>query len=346
MPGGTERYLPESVLWRFFDCLVKACMAVEEPPRLNPANGAVPVSTQGGHLPEILTPGNPGREGIVHIDLDPTNVFVYGYDPPAVPPAAPLVPPHTTLPRVQIGDFGFAQNEASLWARARPPALGAGPPSTAAEWRRREERWRLRHSGKFMYLLPEQFGKDWDRIPRCQDPSDDQQLPWMLPWMPAWMMPWARPPPVTTGPGRFSSASNVWQMGMVMKVCMMLVDPDLPPYAGRMTSQEPANPTPDQERWTYGWSLLDPAEPWANLYQQSLIDLVARCLMAKQEHRPTLQQLQTVITQELALPANQNVPNYWTNTFFADPQPPRPPVDTENVNVIDPFWDYRKRKPL
>lgn len=69
MPDGTERYLPESVLWRFFDCLVKACMAMEEPPRLNPANGAVPVSAQGGHLPEVLTAGNPGREGLVHIDL-------------------------------------------------------------------------------------------------------------------------------------------------------------------------------------------------------------------------------------------------------------------------------------
>lgn len=126
----------------------------------------------------------------------------------------------------------------------------------------------------------------------------------------------------------------------------MLVDPDIPPFAGRMTSQEPANPTPDQERWTYGWSLLDPAEPWTNMYQQSLIDLVARCLMAKQEYRPTLQQIQTIITQELALPANLAVPNYWTNTFFADPQPPRPPVDTENISNIDPFWDYRKRKAL
>lgn len=69
MPNGTERYFPESILWRFFDCLVKACMAMEEPPRLNPANGAVPVATQGLHLPEVLTAGNPGREGIVHIDL-------------------------------------------------------------------------------------------------------------------------------------------------------------------------------------------------------------------------------------------------------------------------------------
>lgn len=127
---------------------------------------------------------------------------------------------------------------------------------------------------------------------------------------------------------------------------MTLTDPDLPPYAGRMTNQEPANPAPHKERWTYGWSLLDPSEPWSGMYQQSLVYLVARCLMAKQAHRPTLQHLQTIITQQLALPTNQNVPAYWTNTFFSDPDPPRPPVDTENVNDIDPFWDYRKRRRL
>lgn len=123
---------------------------------------------------------------------------------------------------------------------------------------------------------------------------------------------------------------------------MTLLDPDLPPYAGRMTSQEPANPAPDQERWTYGWSLLDPTEQWNNQYQQGLIDLVARCLMAKQEHRPTLQQLQTAITVELALPANQdqNVDPYWTNTFFRDPPPPQPPPDTESLTSVDPFMDY------
>ncbi|KAH8744670.1 hypothetical protein F5883DRAFT_722163 [Diaporthe sp. PMI_573] len=164
--------------------------------------------------------------------------------------------------------------------------------------------------------------------------------------MPPWMQPWAPPPPTTTGPGRYSSASNVWQIGMIMKVSMTLLDPDFPPYAGRMTSQEPANPTPDQQHWTFGYALLDPADPWTARYQQSLIDLVARCLMAKQAHRPTLQQLQTIITQELALPANQNVPAYWTNTFFVDPQKPRPPVDTENINNIDPFWDYKKREKL
>lgn len=129
---------------------------------------------------------------------------------------------------------------------------------------------------------------------------------------------------------------------------MTLTDSDIPPYAGRMTSAEPANVTPDQERWTYGWSLLDPREPWAtnNMFSQGLRDLVAACLMAKQEHRPTLDNIQQVIDQQLAVAANQQVPQYWTTTFFREPPRPRPPPNTVDVNTIDPFWDYRTAEAL
>lgn len=124
---------------------------------------------------------------------------------------------------------------------------------------------------------------------------------------------------------------------------MTLIPTDQPPHAGRMTTEEPPAPVPGpQERWTYGWSLLDPTEQWLGMYQRPLIDLVARCLMAKQELRPTLQQIQTIITQQLALPVNIAVPAYWTNTFFGQPPPPKPPQISEFVNELDPFWDYRK----
>lgn len=137
-----------------------------------------------------------------------------------------------------------------------------------------------------------------------------------------------------------------------MKVCMTLRDPDLPPYAGRMTSEEGPPPVGgtvpvQQQRWTYGWSLLDSAEPWLNRYQRQLIDLVARCLMAKQEFRPTLQQIQTIVTQQLgAPPPIANVPPIWTNTFFAQPPAPQPPRDTEFADPLDPFWDYRAHEPI
>ena len=81
-PNNTERWLPEPVLWRIFDCLIKACMAMECPPRYVPGNAppavpgaaaaALPLATSGGYLPEVVAPGNgpnAGHYGIVHGDL-------------------------------------------------------------------------------------------------------------------------------------------------------------------------------------------------------------------------------------------------------------------------------------
>lgn len=75
-PANTERWLPESVLWRIFDCLVKAGMAMQCPPRYVPGNAAPgrppPAPTDGGDLPEVIAPGNgpnAGHYGIVHLDL-------------------------------------------------------------------------------------------------------------------------------------------------------------------------------------------------------------------------------------------------------------------------------------
>lgn len=96
--NGTERYFPESVLWRFFDCLVKSLMAMEEPPRLNPNNGAVPLPVQGGFLPEVLTPANPGRQGLVHLDLVSLLAFVSNL-------AVLVLFPRETSPMAQVYPF-------------------------------------------------------------------------------------------------------------------------------------------------------------------------------------------------------------------------------------------------
>jgi hypothetical protein len=83
-PNDTERWLPEWVLWRIFDCLLKGCMAMECPPRYNPRNappaapGAapaplpLPASQTAGILREEDAPGagqGAGHYGIVHGDL-------------------------------------------------------------------------------------------------------------------------------------------------------------------------------------------------------------------------------------------------------------------------------------
>lgn len=90
-PNNTERWLPESVLWRIFDCLVKACMAMQCPPRYVPANPAgaapaaapaagpaplgpapAPLPVSGPNLPEVIAPGVgqiAGHFGLVHFDI-------------------------------------------------------------------------------------------------------------------------------------------------------------------------------------------------------------------------------------------------------------------------------------
>lgn len=84
-PNGTERWLPESVLWLIFDCLVKGCMAMQCPPRYVPGNvnlapapapgappPAIPLATDGTLLPEVVAPGvgnAAGHMGLVHFDL-------------------------------------------------------------------------------------------------------------------------------------------------------------------------------------------------------------------------------------------------------------------------------------
>ncbi|KAL1856314.1 hypothetical protein Daus18300_010799 [Diaporthe australafricana] len=76
--NGVYQWLPSPVLWRFFDCLVKACIAMEIPPRYDPMNavphpqfGLAPPPINGpADLPEVISAGAAAaREGIVHFDL-------------------------------------------------------------------------------------------------------------------------------------------------------------------------------------------------------------------------------------------------------------------------------------
>lgn len=71
-----DRHLPPEALWLVFDCLVKACIAMEYPTRLVPAAGPEP--PDGDLLPEVVPPGGlagqaTGFRGYVHFDLDPNN---------------------------------------------------------------------------------------------------------------------------------------------------------------------------------------------------------------------------------------------------------------------------------
>jgi hypothetical protein len=83
--AGADNHLPPEALWRIFDCLVKACKAMEWPPYLRS-----PGMRSGRYLTEDILynrPGVPGAvpepdddqhptiglAGYVHFDLDPKN---------------------------------------------------------------------------------------------------------------------------------------------------------------------------------------------------------------------------------------------------------------------------------
>lgn len=133
--------------------------------------------------------------------------------------------------------------------------------------------------------------------------------------------------------------------------CMLLLQkPDTPAVAGRMRSEEPVGvpaaqvPYPDQ-RWTYGYRLIANDREgleYRNRFTPELCQTIAKCMMARQEHRPDLTQLQTDITNALGaapppLPA-------WVREFFGRDNPPRVParamytdVDLENMDPFNPY---------
>ncbi|KUI66988.1 hypothetical protein VM1G_02307 [Cytospora mali] len=345
-PANQQLPFPVQVLWRFFDCLVKGCIAMDYPPRAVPANfpnnaaaNMTEAPTAGGYLPETIPPGGlagnvAGHAGIVHFDLDHANIFITDYDRPG---PNGLVPAHTGAPRLQIADFGLAEDAKELWAPAAHP--NNGPIKRA---RVRYEKWDQRRMGKNRWFLPEQFSVDWDAI--ALDPSAPS--PPGLNWP-----PWA-PWPITSGPGRYTHRSNVWHLGMVMYCLMTFEEPQFPPVAGRFTKDEPGGMAYGlvprrQQRWTYGYKLVDPdpaneqTQELQTRYGTHLCEVVARCLMNKQEHRPNLQQLQDWVTAELSPPPGGGpppadspaapVPARWKADMLGNPPRPRPGL-TRMVN--------------
>lgn len=129
---------------------------------------------------------------------------------------------------------------------------------------------------------------------------------------------------------------------------LLLQEPDFPPVAGRMRSAEPPqwDPVPMRhQRWTYGYRLIaDDAEGqgYRQRFTPLLCETIAKCLMAKQEHRPNLIELQRIITGAISNgPAR--LPDAVRN-FFGDDAPPAVPrfldytrFDLETMDPFDPY---------
>lgn len=154
--------------------------------------------------------------------------------------------------------------------------------------------------------------------------------------------------------------------------CLMTFEqPQFPPVAGRLAQDEPGGMPyglvpRNQQRWTYGFKLVDPdpvnvqAQAWQARYGTHLCEVVARCLMNRQEHRPSLQQLQNWITTAITPPPGGGDPpggstqtalyGGWRAVVVGDPPPPSVPWQLAQTGInnsdIDPFWDYRTGQPL
>ncbi|KAI5864307.1 kinase-like protein [Durotheca rogersii] len=156
--------VPNRVLWSFWSCLVKACVAMEYPPRkFHPRRRKKPEqsgSMEGemAHAGTIL--GQPNwkvlgndlfedlppltrrwagkRKSLVHFDIDPRNIFVGGFDVGAGDGE------HELVPRLKIADFGCSKeikpDKGNYYYLA------------------------FRQVGKEGFFAPEQFGLEWEFV--------------------------------------------------------------------------------------------------------------------------------------------------------------------------------------
>lgn len=128
--------VPNRQLLRIFNCLVRACIAMEFPPRRKFGYRGREDWTMNEYESRLnieeaipLGPNSTRGFGMVHFDLDPQNVFVGDFDARR----------HRYGPIFKFGDFGTAARTSSNVFKDPPEAI----------WRRR--------FGKLLYHLPEQF---------------------------------------------------------------------------------------------------------------------------------------------------------------------------------------------
>lgn len=128
--------VPNRQLLRIFNCLARACIAMDFPPRrrLGPRgreDWSVDDYQARTDVEETVPNGPNSRRGfgIVHFDLDPQNVFVGDFDNGL----------HRYGPVFKVGDFGAALRTSNKVFRDPPEAI------------------LRRRAGKLLYYMPEQF---------------------------------------------------------------------------------------------------------------------------------------------------------------------------------------------
>ncbi|KAI1325851.1 kinase-like domain-containing protein [Xylariaceae sp. FL0255] len=259
--------IPNRVLWGFWLCLVRACLAMQYPPRrFHPGRSLPDPDDEAGYDEEEsdtigvdVSAATGKRVGndlfetepvarrrwaasrIVHFDIDPNNVLIGGLDPNCGDNE------HDIVPRLKLADFGLAQ-------KIRP--------------NKNNEYYRaFRRFAKWGYFAPEQFGEEWDYIKKPDGSLIDEEGPEIAEQKIA---------------GNYGAHTNVWGIALTM---WQLITRSMAPLPPRRQDPPPGmtdvHYAQDIQSSQYTW--LDP----------DLRLTIQRCMAHDPSHRPSLRQLFT-----------------------------------------------------
>ncbi|KAI1387855.1 uncharacterized protein F4822DRAFT_444393 [Hypoxylon trugodes] len=259
---------PNRVLWSFFLCMVKSCIALQYPPRIHHPKKREVIGPALAQLEAryarlgINEPGNaaklvgkdlfeelprPSRRWAgaryVHFDIEPRNILIGDVDVNAEDGE------HAIIPRLKLADF-------PLMRKIRPNK--ANDFYTAS-----------RVHGKMGFLAPEQFGEDWEFVDltHLAGPELSEQ-------------------PVA---GNYGPWTNLWGIGMVMWCLITQLRAPMPPQKG------PEEPGDEYLSPNYCPLLFDNEE--FGYVDITLRRLVRECLRHNPEDRLTLPELLPIVEE-------------------------------------------------
>ncbi|KAI3330045.1 hypothetical protein F4824DRAFT_516098 [Ustulina deusta] len=374
--------IPNRVLWGFWLCLIRACIAMEYPPRkFHPLRnkpqspeGAVPflqakannmireckrlgirlfdpqeyarMEAQYNQLEGDLVENLPNptekeslnwkrerRQNMVHRDLDPTNIFVDGFelDEPALihwqetsnsfsntngytgKRPDRLHQEHELIPRLKIGDFGLAicikpekRNDYYLWNRvANKP--GEHP--------------------------PEFFGPEWEKVEGGQDGDYLAN---------------------SRTCGYYSNKTNIWSIAMTMWELITKTEAPVPPNPQPPYNLRDMYPPYNNEgqiafdlifhdpayadfKISYCPLLLDPDVHDYDWVHKTLRETIFKCLYHKPDDRPTLEELLREAEENLRVDFGETdayIRDWIQRYFFNSPSPP--PAQSSSSGNLPP----------
>ncbi|KAK3332386.1 hypothetical protein B0T19DRAFT_473287 [Cercophora scortea] len=290
---GPDDLIDSRILWHMFDCLIKACIAMEYPPRdwhtqqqWNASGGdhGLPYSEK---LPNRVGGHEQAGSDIVHFDIDSANVFVGDFNYPVMADAAGARDyPHDMVPILKLGDFGTSHHITQL-----------NLADTNFMWLRR---WMFKHE----FATPEQFTQEWELITTTPR---------------AYHLATAHPVHVA---GHYSHKTNLYQIACVMYEAITLTKLPKRPLPTAIDLRR----IPNRNPITYGAYLLNQR---FGRVSWRLRKLVMECMLERPADRPSLREVQRVIRKAIRrrplTQAQKRVHQLWWDAAVGEPTPVRNP---------------------